>query len=208
MYGQLIPALMNVVPRLDHLKFNQLRCYTCIQFGRSFEKKQSLKRHITDKHETKISCDFCGYKVGASRRSLMDRHLLLKHCFPVAVSQRQETTMEMAPTLPELETPSTDAITLEDQPMKDTDYINTCTPLPSTPGFVSPAPPSSPEPGKTLPLYTADLDLQSRDAPVPSPLQTTPPLPDFPVSLERPNPLDPQYFFLGAPSAEDDSPHT
>ena len=176
MNGQLIPALMNVVPRLDHLKFNQLRCYTCIQFGRSFEKKQSLKRHITDKHETKISCDFCGYKVGASRRSLMDRHLLLKHCFPVAVSQRQETTMEMAPTLPELETPSTDAITLEDQPMKDTDYINTCTPMPSTPGFVSPAPPSSPEPGKTLPLYTADLDLQSRDAPVPSPLQTTPPL--------------------------------
>ena len=138
----------------------------------------------------------------------MDRHLLLKHCFPVAVSQRQETTMEMAPTLPELETPSTDAITLEDQPMKDTDYINTCTPMPSTPGFVSPAPPSSPEPGKTLPLYTADLDLQSRDAPVPSPMQTTPPLPDFPVSLERPNPLDPQYFFWGAPSAEDDSPHT
>ena len=118
MNGQPIPALMNVVPRVDRLRFNQLRCYTCIQCGRSFEKKQSLKRHITDKHVTKISCDFCGYKVGASRRSLMDRHLLLKHRFPVAVSQRQETTMEMAPTLPELETPSTDAITLEDQPME------------------------------------------------------------------------------------------
>ena len=77
----------------------------------------------------------------------------------------------------------------------------------STHGFVSPAPPSSPEPGKTLPLYTADLDLQSRAAPVLSPLQTIPPLPYFPVSLERPNPLDPRYFFLGAPSAaEDDSP--
>ena len=76
----------------------------------------------------------------------------------------------------------------------------------STHGFVSPAPPSSPEPGKTLPLYTADLDLQSRAAPVPSPLQTIPPLPDFPVSLESSNPLDPRYFFLGAPSAKEDSP--
>ena len=112
--------------------------------------------------------------------------------------------METAPTIPELETPSTDAITMEDQPAEDTYYINT--PMPSTPGFVSPAPPSSPEPGKTLPLYTADLDLQSTAAPVPSPLQTIPPLPDFPVSLERSNPLDPRYFFLGAPSAEDDSP--
>ena len=88
--------------------------------------------------------------------------------------------------------------------MEDTYYFNT--PMPSTPGFVSPAPPSSLEPGKTLPLYTADLDMQSRAAPVPSPLQTIAPQPDFPVSLERPNPLDPRYFFLGAPSAEDDSP--
>ena len=78
--------------------------------------------------------------------------------------------------------------------------------MPSTPGFVSPAPPSSYEPGKTLPLYPADPDLQSRAAPVPSSLQTIPPLPDFTVSLGRPNPLDPRYFFLGAPSAEDDSP--
>ena len=88
--------------------------------------------------------------------------------------------------------------------MEDTYYINT--PMPSTPGFVSPAPPSSPEPGKTLPLYPADLDMQSTAASVTSPLQTIPPLPDFPVSLERPNPLDWRYFFLGAPSAEDDSP--
>ena len=73
----------------------------------------------------------------------------------------------------------------------------------STHDFV---PLASPEPGKTLPLYPADLDLQSRAAPVPSSLQNIPPLPDFPVSLERPNPLDPRYFFLGAPSAEDDSP--
>ena len=70
--------------------------------------------------------------------------------------------------------------------------------MPSTPGFVSPAPPSSPEPGKTLPLYPADLDLQPRAAPVPSPLQTIFPLPDFTVRLERPNPLDPRYFFWGA----------
>ena len=43
-------------------------------------------------------------------------------------------------------------------------------------------------------------------APVPSPLQTSPPLPDFPVSLERSNPLAPVYFFLDAQSAEDDFP--
>ena len=86
--------------------------------------------------------------------------------------------------------------------MEDTYYINT--PMPSTPGFVSPAPPSSPEPGKTLPLYPADLDMQSKAAPVPSPLQIISPLPDFPVSLE--SPLDPRCFFLGAQSAEDDSP--
>ena len=76
----------------------------------------------------------------------------------------------------------------------------------STYGFVSPAPPSSPEPGKTLPLYPADLDMQSTTAPFSSPLQTIPHLPDFPVSLESPSPLDYRYFFLEAPSAEDDSP--
>ena len=43
-------------------------------------------------------------------------------------------------------------------------------------------------------------------APVPSPLQTIPPLPDFPVSLERPNSLPPVYFFLDAQSAEDNFP--
>ena len=116
MNGQPIPALMNVVPRVDRLRFNQLRCYTCIQCGRSFEKKQSLKRHITDKHVTKISCDFCGYKVGASRRSLMDKNMMLKRQFPVAISQRGQDTMETTPPIPELETPSTDAITIEDQP--------------------------------------------------------------------------------------------
>ena len=48
----------------------------------------------------------------------------------MAVSQREETTMETAPTIPELETPCTDAITLEDQPMEDTYYINTPSFLP------------------------------------------------------------------------------
>ena len=117
MNGQPIPALMNAVPWVDRLRFNQLRCYTCIHCGLSFEKKQSLKRHITDKHVTKISCDFCGYKVGASRRSLMDKHMMLKHQFPVAISQRRQDTMETTQFIPELETPSTDAITLEVQPV-------------------------------------------------------------------------------------------
>ena len=72
-----------------------------------------------------IICNWRPYWVVASRRSLMDRHLLLKHHFPVAVSQREETTMEMAPTIPELETPFNDAITLEDQPMEATYFINT-----------------------------------------------------------------------------------
>ena len=48
--------------------------------------------------------------------------------------------------------------------------------------------------------------MQTRAAPIPSPLQTIPPLPDFPVSLERPSPHDPQYFFLGDSSAKDNSP--
>ena len=108
MNGQPIPALMNVVPLVDRRRFNQLRCYTWIQCGRSFEKKQSLKRHITDKHVTKISCDFCGYKVGASRRGLLDKHKMLKHQFPVAISQRRQDTMEMTPYIPELETPFMD----------------------------------------------------------------------------------------------------
>ena len=115
MNGQPIPALMNVVPWVDRLRFNQLRCYTCIQCGRSFEKKQSLKRHITDKHVTKISCDFCGYKVGASRRSQMDKNMMLKHQFLVAISQRRQHTMETTPSIPEWETPSMDAITIKDQ---------------------------------------------------------------------------------------------
>ena len=45
----------------------------------------------------------------------MDKHMMLKHQFPVAISQRRQLTMETTPYIPELETPSTDAITLEDQ---------------------------------------------------------------------------------------------
>lgn len=37
-------------------------------------------------------------------------------------------------------------------------------------------------------------------------MQTIPPVPDFPVVPEAPNPLDPRNFFLGAPSVEDQSP--
>ena len=54
----------------------------------------------------------------------MDRHLLLKHNFTVAVSQR-ESTMDTAPTIPELKTPSTDAMVLVDLPMKDIPLQNT-----------------------------------------------------------------------------------
>ena len=41
--------------------------------------------------------------------------MMLKHQFPVAISQRRQDAMETTPYIPELETPSTDAITLEDQ---------------------------------------------------------------------------------------------
>ena len=45
----------------------------------------------------------------------MDKNMMLKPQFPVAISQRRQDTMEMTPSIPELETPSTDVITLEDQ---------------------------------------------------------------------------------------------
>ena len=125
-----------------------------------------------------IICYWRPYWVVASRRCLIERHLLLKHHFPMAVSQREETTMETAPTIPELETPSTDAITLEDQPMEDTYYINTPCFLPMALSLLS-LPPllnlARPSPCTQL-TWICD--------PVPSPLQTIPPLPDFPVSLE------------------------
>ena len=37
--------------------------------------------------------------------------------------------------------------------------------------------------------------------PIPGPT----PVPDFPTALEEPHPLDPRYFFMGAPSADADS---
>ena len=66
------------------------------------------------------------YWVGASRRSLIDRHKFVAEApFPCGCQPERRNHMETALTIPELETPSTDAITLEDQHMEDTYYINT-----------------------------------------------------------------------------------
>ena len=134
----------------------------------------------------------------------MDRHLLLKHHFPVAVSQREETTMETAPTIPELETLSTDAITLEDQPMKDTYYINTPFFLPMALSLL-PLPPLL---NLTRPSPYTQLTWICNPGLLLFPLLCRLSLPCL-TSLcvwKGQTHFRPRYFFWGAPSAEDDSP--
>ena len=43
--------------------------------------------------------------------------MILKHQFPMGISQRGQNTMETTPSIPKLETPSMDTIALEDQPV-------------------------------------------------------------------------------------------
>ena len=78
---------MNISSLLDlgvpTRSFQGLKSYGCQQCHKQFNKLNSLKRHIMDKHVRKLRCDFCPFSCGASRRGLLDRHMQSKHRFPV-----------------------------------------------------------------------------------------------------------------------------
>ena len=77
-----IPTLMTIRPEprlFDASRLNQWVCHRC---GKDFEKKNSLNRHIRDKHIEKIKFDFCSYRVPKGRLARLDTHMLLKHNCP------------------------------------------------------------------------------------------------------------------------------
>ena len=79
-----IPSLMTIRPEPRIFHASRLNQWVCHQCGKDFEKKNSLNRHIRDKHIEKIKCDFCNYQVPKGRLARLDRHMLLKHKFPAA----------------------------------------------------------------------------------------------------------------------------
>ena len=64
-------------------RLNKLREYTCPQCRRTYEKRNSLNRHIRSKHATKLQCFFCDKKFGADRNSRRATHMLRAHDYPV-----------------------------------------------------------------------------------------------------------------------------
>lgn len=114
-----IPSLLDLgVPTRT---FKGLKSYGCTQCHKQFNKLNSLKRHIMDKHVRKLHCDFCAFTCGASRRGLLDRHMQNKHEFPVpkqVLGVVQATvsseTISEATTYGPLETPFTDEIRVDE----------------------------------------------------------------------------------------------
>ena len=79
-----IPSLLDIQAMPSRtFRVQKLKEYTCPICRRTYEKRNSLNRHIKNKHVTKLQCFFCEKTFTADRISRREAHMLKAHNYPV-----------------------------------------------------------------------------------------------------------------------------
>ena len=79
-----IPSLPNLQTMpCREFRLQKLREHTCTICPATYEKRNSLNRHIKNKHVQKLKCFFCDNKFPADRNVRRTLHMLKQHQYPV-----------------------------------------------------------------------------------------------------------------------------